>query len=52
MKQIWIAIGIIVVALVIFVLYCCMVIASEEDRRLEEYELRKQCEKSEREDTE
>ena len=50
MKQIWIAIGIIVVALVIFVLYCCMVVASEEDRWLEELE--KQRDERKREDTE
>ena len=50
MKQIWIAIGIIVVALVIFVLYCCIVVASEEDRWLEELE--KQRDERKREDTE
>lgn len=50
MKQILIAIGIIVVALVIFVLYCCVVIASEEDRWMEELE--KQCDENKREDTE
>ena len=50
MKQKWIAMGIIVAVLVIFVLYCCMVVASEEDRWLEELE--KQYDENKREDTE
>lgn len=50
MKQILIAIGIIVATLVVFVLYCCMVVASEEDRWMEELE--KQCDENKREDTE